>query len=482
MPSVNTTSIRQEIASAEQQLDHLVSAGKVSDESRVLINTLLMMLNILVSVFMEKNTRKSSKNSSIPSSQTSDDRSATKPRPKRSKDQNKTDEKFNPTRTIETQTLVPVNCCDHCGEDLQSVKPSGHERRTLIDLIFEKHVDHTDVEIKRCPCCHKDTKGQFAAHLAGPLQYGLGIKAYIIDLLVTQMVSLNRAQDHLMTIIGRQISEAVMLKYLMQLHVALEIWEADAIDQLLKASVIHADETGLNVEKKNYWIHVCSAENITLKRLHEKRGSAALDEINIIPRYGGVVVHDCWSTYFKYDRATDALCGSHLLRELQFVIDSSGYRWASNMKKLLQETCSTVSDRKSKRLTKAEYANLQKRYRNILTRGQKEMPPPPVRPSGKRGRLAQSDAQNLSDRLKKYESAVLLFAKRADVPFTNNRAERDIRMSKVKQKVSGCFRKRQYAEAYCRITSYLQTMERLGYNSLVAIQLALAGRAVSKTV
>ncbi len=149
------------------------------------------------------------------------------------------------------------------------------------------------------------------------------------------------------------------------------------------------------------------------------------------------------------------------------------------MKKLLQETCSTISDRKSKRLTKAEAIHLQKRYRSILTRGEKEMPPPPERPSGKRGRLAQSDAQNLADRLRKHESAVLLFASRADVPFTNNRAERDIRMSKVKQKVSGCFRKQQYAEAYCRITSYLQTMERKGYNSLLAIQIALAGRATS---
>ena len=126
-------------------------------------------------------------------------------------------------------------------------------------------------------------------------------------------------------------------------------------------------------------------------------------------------------------------------------------------------------------LTDREYANLQKRYRNILTRGEKQLPPIPPKPSGKRGKVAKSDAHNLWERLKTHESAVLLFAKDPHVPFTNNRAERDLRMAKVKQKVSGCFRVEQYAKAYCRISSYLQTMANKGHNPLVAIQMALTG-------
>ncbi len=145
------------------------------------------------------------------------------------------------------------------------------------------------------------------------------------------------------------------------------------------------------------------------------------------------------------------------------------------MKRLLKETCAKVSKRKEKRLTDKELANLQKRYRNILTRGEKELPPIPARPSGKRGKLAKSDAHNLWERFKKYESAVLRFAKDPHVAFTNNRAERDLRMAKVKQKVSGCFRVEIYAKAYCRISSYLQTMANKGHNPLVAIQMALAG-------
>ena len=147
------------------------------------------------------------------------------------------------------------------------------------------------------------------------------------------------------------------------------------------------------------------------------------------------------------------------------------------MKRMLQETCRKVSQSTEKRLSDKAFANLQKRYRNILTHGKKELPVIPPKSSGKRGKLAKSDAHNLWERLKIHEAAVLLFAKNPHVSFTNNRAERDLRMSKVKQKVSGCFRVSEYAHAYCRISSYLQSMANKGYNPLVAIQIALAGEA-----
>lgn len=148
------------------------------------------------------------------------------------------------------------------------------------------------------------------------------------------------------------------------------------------------------------------------------------------------------------------------------------------MKKLLLETCKKVSKRKRKKLTQKEYAALQKRYRNILTRGEKELPAIPKKPSGRRGKMAKSDAHNLWERLFEHEEAVLLFAKRSDVPFTNNRSEQDLRMTKVKQKVSGCFRKEMLAKAYCRISSYLQTMANKGYNPLTAINMALDGEFI----
>lgn len=290
------------------------------------------------------------------------------------------------------------------------------------------------------------------------------------------MISLNRIQKSIKTLIGRVISESTILKYVTQLYQALERWEQSAIEQLLTMAAINVDETSLKVDKKNHWIHVYSSGEITLKFLQAGRSIADIENIGIIPRYGGVIIHDCLKAYLSYNHCGHGLCGSHLLRELQFVIDSNSYAWAANMKALLQETCGKVSKRKRKKLTKAEYKKLQKRYRNILTRGEKELPPIPARQKGKRGKIAKSDAHNLWERLKEHEKAVLLFAKESDVPFTNNRAERDLRMSKVKQKVSGCFRTEHYAKAYCRISCYLQTMSNKGYNPLVAIQLALSGQ------
>jgi len=244
---------------------------------------------------------------------------------------------------------------------------------------------------------------------------------------------------------------------------------------MLKQRCIHTDETSLRVDKKNYWIHVYASGNTTLKCLHRKRGKEAMQDIRIIPRYGGVIVHDCWASYLSYDHCSHGLCGSHILRELTFVVESNDYRWAKNMKKLLQEACAIVSKRKAKRLSKMQYARLQRRYRNILTRGETELPPSLEKSSGRRGKIAKSDAHNLLERLLKHEKAVLLFARDSHVAFTNNRAERDLRMAKVKQKVSGCFRTEKHAHAYCRISSYLQTMANKGINPLIAVQMALAG-------
>jgi transposase len=268
--------------------------------------------------------------------------------------------------------------------------------------------------------------------MSGPLQYGNGLKAFVINLLVGQMVAVNRVQTLIESMINATVSETTLLKFVLRLHQALESWEAHIIKQVLKQPILNVDETSLRVDRKNHWIHVYAAGNITLKRLHRKRGKEAINDINIVPRYSGVIIHDCWASYFAYDNCDHGLCGSHLLRELTFIIESNEYSWAKNLKKLLQQTCIVVSESSDKKLSPKAYANLLKRYRNIITRGEKELPELPQRPTGKRGKLAKSDAHNLWERMKQHESSVLLFAKESHVPFTNNRAERDLRMAKVK--------------------------------------------------
>jgi transposase-like protein len=475
MASVNHASLREEFATLKGQFEQLCAAGKVSEELRALVQALLMLFELLMAVFMEKHIPKSSRNSGLPPSQTSKDEQMTSQPGSRAKGRKQGRNRADNTRTVETVTIAPVDQCAHCGADLGDTPCRDHERRTLIDIVFEKTLSHVDAEIKDCPRCHARTKGTFPTPFAGPLQYGLGIRAYVLNLLAAQMLSLKRVQQSLKTLIDQCLSESTLLGWVMQLHLALARWEQDAIAQLLTQPTVHVDETSLRVDRKNHWIHVYSAGDLTLKFLHPKRGRAAVEDINIIPRYGGVIVHDCWASYLAYDHCNHGLCGAHLLRELTFVIETNAYRWAANMKRLLTQTCARVAERPDKCLSEAEYKNLRKRYRNILTRGAKELPTIPPRQNGKRGRVAKSDAHNLWERFQRHEQAVLLFAKRPRVPFTNNRAERDLRMSKVKQKISGCFRSRQYAEAYCRISSYLQTMAYRGYNPLLATQMALSG-------
>jgi transposase len=476
MATVNKTSIREEVERLKLEFEQLCSAGKVSSEIKVVMNSLLIVVELILAVFLEKTTRKNSKNSSLPSSQTEKDETAIPSRAGKGKGRKVSGQVGN-TRVRETITDAKVTTCDVCGVALDKTPCRGYERRTKIDIVFEKVVEHVDAEIKQCPNCEATVKGIFPEDMPGNLQYGNGLKAFAIHLIISQMVALNRVQKQIAAMIGKVISEATLLKFVLRLYQALEAWEVEAKGSLLQAPSVHVDETSFRVEKKNHWIHVYSSGGTTLKLLHRKRGKEAIVGLDIIPRYGGVIIHDCWASYLAYDHCGHGLCGSHLLRELAFIVDSNGYRWARNMKRLLQETCRTVSKREDKRLTDREYANLQKRYRNILTRGSRELPVIPPKPQGKRGRLAKSDAHNLWERLKKYETAVLLFAKDQHVPFTNNRAERDLRMAKVKQKISGCFRKEQYARAYCRISSYLQTMACQGVNPLVAIQLALEGSA-----
>ena len=236
---------------------------------------------------------------------------------------------------------------------------------------------------------------------------------------------------------------------------------------------MNVDETSLRVDNKNHWIHVYSAGELTLKCLHRKRGIEAMKAIDVIPQYEGVLVHDCWSSYLSYESCQHSLCGSHLLRELTFIIESNGYEWAKQMKVLLKETAKAVSTLPNKILKTKDFETFASAYEDVLTLGEKELPEIPPKPKGKPGKIAKSDAHNLWERLKKHQVSVTRFAQDPHVPFTNNRAERDLRMSKVKQKVSGCFRTEQYAQAYCRVSCYLQTMANKGINPHIAVHRAL---------
>jgi transposase len=254
-----------------------------------------MIIELILSIFLEKITPKNSNNSSIPPSQAPKDESALTSEGSNGKGKHEKHRPAKNTRVDNQVQLSKVTLCNVCAEDLSDIPCLSHERRTKIDIIFEKVVLHVDAEIKQCPVCHATVKGEFPADMYGSLQYGDGLKAFVINLLVCQMVALNRVQKLIQSIIGEVIAEATLLKFVFRLYLALEAWELQTTKQILKAKAINVDETSLRVDKKNHWIHVYSSGDITLKFLHRKRGKEAIESIGIIPQYDGKIIHDCWS-------------------------------------------------------------------------------------------------------------------------------------------------------------------------------------------
>ena len=480
--SINKTSVREQFDSIKSDFHRLSASGKVSDEAALLMKSLLTLFEIVLVIFMEKKTKKNRNNSGIPPSQSDPDETTEELANHGSKKKirkPKNNDFDNRTETVTVEVLEPEHCTD-CLSDLTDEPTSEIERRTLVDIIFEKTTTHVDSVEKICPNCHTKNKPDFPKQYAGPLQYGPGIKAFILNLLLVQMVALNRAQSFLTALIDQVISEATMLRYVLQLHQSLEQWENESLAYLLNQPVINVDETSLRVDKQRRWIHVYASGPVTLKQLVKGRSIADIESIDLIPHYYGVIVHDCLAAYLSFTHCRHGLCGSHLLRELQFIIESNQYTWSRQMKRLLKHISRVVAARTNKKLRPKEYKKLVKVYRNILDKGIKEMPEVPAKPKGKRGRIAKSDAHNLWQRLHDHRRSVLMFSRKSEVPFTNNRAEQDLRMAKVKQKVSGCFRSKNYAEAYCRISSYIQTMSAKGHNPMAAIQMALSGEIYNK--
>ena len=479
MASVNRESLRRSFDEQKRTFERLKRDGAMTPESIALIDALMTLLELLIAVFMEKTTTKTGRNSGLPSSRAPQDETARGARGARGRGPKENAAAAANTRVVTSREESVVEQCWSCGADLAGAACAGHERRTLIDIVFETVEHHVDAQIKRCPRCRAETRGRFPGNMPGPLQYGPGIRAWAVHLLVAQMVSLKRVAQSLKVLTGRAVAEATLLSYIAKLHQALAQWEDAAVERLLAMPAIHVDETSLRVDRKNHWIHVYAAGGITLKVLHPRRGCEAIEAIGIIPRYQGVLIHDCWASYLSYGHCRHALCGAHLARELAFVVEAHGHAWARRMRSLLLDACHQVAQRDDRTLSAKQYKALRRRYRTILTQAKRELPEIPPRADGQRGRIAKSDAHNLRERLKTYETEVLRFAQDPDVSFTNNRAERDLRMSKVKQKVSGCFRTGTYAHAWCRISSYLQSAAAQGYNPLVAIQIALAGNAAN---
>lgn len=356
-----------------------------------------------------------------------------------------------------------LSTCTGCSSSLDTVKSQGYEKRQVFDLPPPRiWVTEHRAEKKCCPQCGLGQRASFPERINGLTQYGDGFTAWTAYLHAYQMLPLNRISRLFAELTGYGPSEATLLSSLQNMFSSLAEPEQTIRAQLLQKSVVHADETGCRIEGKTNWMHVISDPKWTLLGVHSKRGNQAMDELCFLPFYKGNVVHDCLAAYFKdHYSFGHAICNAHLLRECQGIAEHDGHEWAQRMKELLQESWKLAQASRHKQIPLDEdvIQAIKEIYDDILESGMIEWAQDSVKAKrGQRGRKAKSKAANLGERLMLHKASILRFLWDAYIPFDNNQAERDLRMVKVKQKVSGTFRTESGARIFARMRSVISTL------------------------
>jgi transposase len=381
---------------------------------------------------------------------------------------------LNPDTTIH----INVSDCD-CGFDLTNVEDTAN-RRQVFDLpaISIKATEYVTHE-KRCPKCGKVHKTEFPAEVTQPVQYGKNLYALMNYLTTYQLLPLERAAETIEDITGQKLSEGTIVNSSLRLYNNLEEAEKAIKARIKESEVVNFDETGIRVKNNTEWLHVASTTDMTYYAPHEKRSFSAINEINILPDFKGTAVHDHCKTYYKYYNCTHSECNAHNLRYLCNIYEYHNQKWAKSMADLLIEIKDRVAMLKDLGITHMKADEIEtwnNKYHKVINEGILEDSENGFKIiSKKTGKPKKSKALNLILKLQRYDIETLTFMYDFKVPFDNNLAERDLRMQKLRQKISGCFRGKNGAKIFCRIRGYISTARKNGLKAMEALVLAING-------
>lgn len=470
--SIDGFDIEQTIRNAREALD---KDSSISPSLRTIFETLLIVITLLAN-----RLGLNSKNSSKPPSSDPN---------REKKSRKKSDKKPGGQSGRKGSTLTKIDDPDftHTLQIDRSLLPKGRykevgfESRQVFDIEIKRVVTEYRAQI-----LENEHGEQFIApfpeEVTRPAQYGPAIKAHAVYLSQYQLLPYKRIEEYFSDQLDIPLSSGSIVTFnQLAAKKVLELGAEERIKQQLKQSpVIHADETGINIGGKRQWLHSASNAQWTIYAPHEKRGLEAMTSMAVLPSFSGVLCHDHWKPYYKLTACHHSLCNAHHLRELEFASEKDGQPWAKEVQALLTHICE-ATHKAGGVLAEEDQNDYRKQYRGLLKEAEQHCPPPDEskRKPGQKGRLARSKSRNLLERLRDFENDVLRFMTHQQVPFTNNQGENDLRMTKVQQKISGCFRTMEGAAVFCRNRSYISSCRKQGISATTALTLLFQGELPS---
>lgn len=441
----------------------LKSDESMSASTKVLISSLVDM----VSVMANRLGLNSSNSSKPPSSDPNRPRKKTIAKGKKRKPGGQKGHKGSRLEQVENPTAIEELEIDRRTLPEGKWKAGGFDRRQVFDIEVAFTVTEYRAEILVNELGEAYV-AEFPEGVTEPAQYGHSVKATSVYLSQFQLIPQARVQDVLNTQYGLLLTKGSVNNFNIAAASRLREWgfEDWLRQQLVSSPLLHADETSSNISGGRYWIHCLCNESFTYFHIDQRRGQEAMERMGVLAEFKGQLVHDHWKPYFLY-LCTHVLCNAHHLRELERAFEQDGQKWARKLKRLLEKINAAVKKAGGK-LARKEVKRYQKLYRRTLSEAQKECP------ENLKTR-AQSKSRNLLQRLIAFEEETLRFMVDARTPFTNNQGERDLRMNKVQQKISGCFRSERGARDFCLIRSYLSTCRKKGIHPMEALRLLFEG-------